>query len=190
MSNQSRSCDRTAAGRSSTVHRCPVCGAGYSSLFSVQRHLGIKHMLDVSGCIITKERQAYLRHQSDRRYVRNGERKSDGQSTETEIELTSPSQQALLTARASYIEPAKQSRKLVLVEPAILDEIYNKMKSMDYLESDQNTYDDDEDDCDVMKKSVVSPVHRQSQRHVQTSICVRKEPQKTTPFCTSDWSSY
>jgi len=189
MSDQS-SYSRTAAGQSSTMHRCPVCGTGYLSLFSVQRHLGVKHMLDVDGRMITKERQAYLRHQSDRRYIRNGERKSDSQSAETGIESIRPSRQALSASRASYIEPAKQSRKLVLVEPAIIDEIYNKMKFMDYLKSGQNICEDDDADSDVMKNSVISPVRGQFQRHVETSKRVRRQPQKTTLCTTSDWSCY
>jgi hypothetical protein len=191
MSNQS-GYDRTAAGRSSTVHRCPVCGANYSSLFSVQRHLGIKHMLDVTGRIITEERQTYLRHQSDRRYVRNGERKSDSQSVETEIESIRLPQQALSAARASYIEPAKESRKFILVDPVMLDEIYNNVKSMNNLKSDQKTYEEEEDfdDDDVVKNSAVSPVCMRSQRHVQTSIRAQRQPRKTTSSPSLHWSCY
>lgn len=200
MSNQS-GYNRTTVGRPSTVHRCPVCGADYSSLFSVQRHLGIKHMLDVTGRAITEERRAYLRHQSDRRYIRNGERKSHSQPAETETESPRSSQQALSATKGSYIEPAKQSRKLVLVEPAILHEIYYKMKSMNYLKSDQNTYEEEEeeegggggggdDDDDVVKNSAVSPVCMQPQQRVQTSTHVRRQPQKTISPYALDWSCY
>jgi len=184
MSNQS-SYVKTAAGQSSTGHRCPVCGAGYSTLFSVQRHLGVKHMLDVSGCRITKERQAYLRHQSDRRYVRNGERKSDDQSTETGIESIIPSQQASTAARESYFEPANLSSKLVLVEPAALHEM---MKSRNYSKSDQDTYEDDDDD--MAKDTGKSLVFKQSQQAVLTSKRVRRQSQKTKSLKSSSWSCY
>lgn len=179
MSNQS-SYGKTAAGRSSTVHHCPVCGAGYSTLFSVQRHLGVKHMLDVSGCMISKERQAYLRHQSDRRYVRNGERKFDNQSTETGTESIIPSQQAPSAANLSS--------KLVLMEPAVLHEIFNKMTSMNYLKSDQDIYEGDDDD--MAKNSAKSLASKQSQQHVLTSKRVQRQPQKMKSSSSFDWSCY
>lgn len=190
MSNQSGYGRIATAMRSSTVHRCPVCGADYSSLFSVQRHLGVKHMLDATGRMITKERQAYLRHQSDRRYVRNAERKSDSQYVKTETELTKPQLQALSAAGASYIEPARQSQKLILVEPVILHKIFNKVKSMNYLKSNQRTSEEEDGDDDLETNSAVSPVCVQSQRRVQTSIRVRRQPQKTILSSTLDWSCY
>jgi len=53
---------------------CNVCGAILGSMFSLKRHLGVKHKLDVNGRSISSARQDYLRLQSAKHYVPIGNR--------------------------------------------------------------------------------------------------------------------
>ena len=71
--------------------QCPVCRNKFANIYLKRRHMGVIHGLCEDGQTINAERREYLRHQSDRKYVRNRDRRhADNPPTPTV--MTSPQQ--------------------------------------------------------------------------------------------------
>jgi len=116
--------------RPSASHRCVLCNGAFVSKFSLKRHLGVKHNVDEEGRRLTSERLEYLRHQSDHRYIRNGERPTDNDH------LIKSTNLQLQTGGVLFHAPAERKEKqFVLVDPELLANIRSQIKAEDQLES-------------------------------------------------------
>ena len=71
--------------------QCPVCRNKFANVYLKRRHMGVIHGLDESGETISVERREYLKHQSDKHYIRNGNRQVNIQPTTI---VTTPQQQS------------------------------------------------------------------------------------------------
>lgn len=176
-------------------HRCAVCDSTFVSKFSLKRHMGVKHLMDIEGRRISSERQDYLRHQSDKIYIRNGERTTHTQS------LIKPTNSQLRTSEVQFDTPMKHIKKqFVLIDPMLLDKIYSSMHTkVDSKMIFRGDDDDGGDEEEAMKTNDYRQPHHKidrsmSDRHYDTPP-IRRQSQhvglsKKTSSPKQQWTRY
>lgn len=100
---------------------CNVCGSVFGSRFSLKRHLGVKHMVNEDGIKITREHYEHLRRQSDKSYIRIGNR-----MTSTDERTTN-----MIPLNSKVSNDSKHAAKQL--GPTIIDDLMgfeNYMKTM------------------------------------------------------------
>jgi len=145
--------------------QCPVCRYKFANVYLKRRHIGVIHGLCEDGQTISAERREYLRHQSDRKYVRNRDRRHAG-NPPTPTVVTSPQQSFDYTA----MNRSKRG-KVECVDPTALES------------SDES---DEDNECKMFQQ-MMTEYERAHKR-----VCRRKPKKSPLPEYTEtlQWTKY
>jgi hypothetical protein len=155
--------------------QCPVCRNMYANKYLKRRHMGAIHGIDENLRAISIERRKYLKHQSDRKYIRNMDRQNADNQPTTPTTITTSQHESidnmsLNGQNGGQVEPMESRTTLEY-----------------HMQSDDRS--DDKSDVDRLFRQMFSECWNAYNR-----VCMRKKkkssPPAYRPTKVPQWTTY